>query len=109
LNPIRSLGVPPQSSHEARGILLGMKVFEILEARWAGLDANTTAADPRWVLKGRAHEDVGLGDTLMLGAAKVTVEAIRTYGKESDLLSRMMTGEIVVRWVEEESMFYLTR
>ena len=86
-----------------------MKVFEIDEARRAGLDSRFAPLDSRWVLTGRAYENVKLGDRLLLGGADATVEGIRTYGKGTDSLRKMLTGELLVRWSRVETVFHLTR
>jgi hypothetical protein len=82
--------------------------FQVDEAQWLGL-AGGTPPDPRWLLRGRAYAEVKVGDTFEFGTGKVTVEGIRTYGKEVEALDRMLTGELTVRWVGDEPSLFLSR
>ncbi|SLK00928.1 hypothetical protein SAMN06272721_103198 [Arthrobacter sp. P2b] len=55
--------------------------------------------DGHWCVAGRAYLDVNLGDALetsSTGGAKVKVVGIVTYGRGTDLLSGMMTGELIL-------------
>jgi len=86
-----------------------VNVFAVYEARWLGLDATPPVEERRWLLRGRAHVDVRVGDALSFGGRRVLVDSIRTYGRETDLLSKMMTGELTVRWDGDDAELYLTR
>lgn len=53
----------------------------------------------RWSVGGRAYVDINLNDDLALsgkGDSRVRVVGIVTYGKNTDLLSTMMTGTLLV-------------
>lgn len=53
----------------------------------------------RWALCGRAYADVRVGDALSASAHSSQawrVEEIETYGRKTDLLSRMMTDTLIV-------------
>lgn len=84
-------------------------VFMVYEARLIGLESKQAQRDPRWLLQGRAYEDVKLGDSVTMGAAEGTVEEMRSYGRPLDVLSKMMTGELVVRWRDSDSPLSLSR
>jgi hypothetical protein len=50
-----------------------------------------------WVVAGRAYEDVKIGDLLSDSRDKtpcLRVVAIESYGRNTDLLSKMMTGSL---------------
>ena len=67
------------------------QAFEVISVERADLR--------RWSIAGRAYLDVNLGDTLDTseeGASEVTVVGIIAYGKATDLLSKMMTGTLIV-------------
>jgi hypothetical protein len=74
------------------------------------------ATDGGWAVKGRAHLDVSVGDILATGAlgdnsgGRVKVAGRETYGRRVALLSKMMTGTIVVVGAIREvpSALYLT-
>lgn len=85
-----------------------MKHFEIVEARWLGLQ-DDQPFDSRWVLRGRAYEDIKVGDSFALGGGTVTVDAISTYGHPVESLMSGMTADLTVRWPENKSMLYLSR
>jgi hypothetical protein len=80
--------------------------FEVVEAQsvQAGRGESGNA---RWVLRGRAHVDLKIGDTLDFGQGQVKIESIRAYGKGADLLSAMMTGELTVGWVGGTTSLFL--
>jgi len=68
---------------------MGTQVFAVVSIVEAG--PNT------WNASGRAYEDVHLGDVLAdtpAGPGQLRVSGISTYGKPTDLLSRMMTGTL---------------
>lgn len=59
----------------------------------------------RWAILGRAYADVRVGDALSASADSSQawrVEEIETYGRKTALLSRMMTGTLVVSPIDEE-------
>jgi hypothetical protein len=48
-----------------------------------------------WIVEGRAYADVKIGDLLSISSeceSYLRVIAISSYGKQTDLLSTMMTG-----------------
>ena len=50
-----------------------------------------------WIVAGRAYEDVKIGDLLSDSQGKTPcfrVVAIKTYGRNTDLLSKTMTGSL---------------
>ena len=62
----------------------------------------------RWTVQGRAHADVSVGDMLVLSPdadRSFPVEQIVTYGKSTDLLSRVMTGTLIVSGGDEHLSF----
>ena len=62
----------------------------------------------RWTVQGRAHADVSVGDMLVLSPdaeRSFRVEQIVTYGKSTDLLSRVMTGTLILSGGSEDSPF----
>ncbi|MBP8805258.1 MAG: hypothetical protein KBG48_09520 [Kofleriaceae bacterium] len=77
---------------------------------------SVAATDGGWAVKGRAHLDVSVGDVLATCAlgddsgGRVKVAGLETYGRRVELLSKMMTGSIVVVGVVREvpSALYLT-
>lgn len=61
--------------------------------------------DDVWLVRGRAWEDVRLGDCLAVGASEANdgtprpsfeIVGISTYGREIDELNRMMTGNLLL-------------
>lgn len=86
-----------------------MNHFEIVEARWLGLNDKEPPFDARWIVRGRAHGDIKIGDSFAFGGGTVTVEEISTYGKPVEILSAGMTGDLTVRWPKNQSMLYLNR
>jgi hypothetical protein len=68
---------------------MSIEAFQVTAARKVG--------PAQWVLSGRAYSDIGIGDRLQSaasGPAEFVVSEIVTYGKVTDLLSKMMTGSI---------------
>ena len=68
---------------------MGTQVFAVASTAETGPDA--------WSVSGRAYEDVRLGDRLAdtpAGPTRLRVVAIFSYGKPTDLLSKMMTGTL---------------
>lgn len=65
--------------------------FEIENVKPEGLN--------RWLIEGRAYVDIREKDKLTFDHDDINelfVTTITTYGKRTDLLSRMMTGALVV-------------
>jgi hypothetical protein len=58
---------------------------------------------------GRACEDIKLGDRVTLGTEEGTVEEMRSYGRPLEVLSVMMTGELIVRCRDGDSPLRLSR
>lgn len=56
----------------------------------------------RWVIRGRACEDISIGDILTDdlktndGLVNLRVLSISSYGREIDVLYKMMTGDLVI-------------
>lgn len=59
-----------------------------------------------WLVRGRAYEEIHVGDVVYFdvatpktdnGPISFAIVSIRTYGKDTPLLSGMWTGEIVLR------------
>jgi len=76
---------------------LNRQVFEVVEVR----QLNSC----KWLLRGRAYEDLKIGDDVLTEgfdafetAAMPTfkITAISTYGHEVDELPRMLTGDLTV-------------
>lgn len=66
------------------------QVFEVVSLK---------KADEGWALEGRARLDISVGDVIAASGAvrqKVTVLRVMAHGKETTLLSKMMTGTLVV-------------
>ncbi len=83
-----------------------MNVFAVSEARDLGHGVTT----PRtWMLRGRAHADIRVGDVVFFAAVRFVVESIHTYGRATDLLSTMMTGDLVVRLEGDDTEIFLIR
>ena len=83
--------------------------FAIVNAHELSLRPGELSSDQRWLVRGRALEDVKLGDSFSLGAGRVTVETICSYGKNTDLLSAGMTGDLTVRWAKDKAMLTIVR
>ncbi|WP_050725657.1 hypothetical protein [Vulgatibacter incomptus] len=61
----------------------------------------------QWSVGGRAHLDVALGDVLetsVTGGGRVLVVGLATYGRTTDLLSKMMTGTLIVEGEIQEPL-----
>ena len=67
--------------------------------------------NPRqWSVGGRAYVDINLNDHLAAsreGENNLLVIGIVTYGKRTDLLSRMMTGTLIVEGEMEDEPHFL--
>ena len=60
-----------------------------------------------WSVGGRAYVDITVGDILETagtGGSKVKVVRIVTYGRTTDLLSKMMTGTLIVEGEIQEPL-----
>lgn len=86
-----------------------MNAFLIAEAKWRGLEQPNDNNEARWIIRGRALVDIQVGTRLMFGDRLATVEVIQTYGKEIDILSSGMTGELLIRWETGGSWIYLNQ
>lgn len=82
--------------------------FEVVEVHSVQTDKDESKKS-RWVLRGRAHVDLRIGDTFDFGQGQVKIECIHTYGQSTDLLSAMMTGELTVGWVGDTASLFLCR
>lgn len=62
----------------------------------------------RWRVRGRAYEDIKIGDTINLfngeETIKFVIDSASSYGKEIYGLNRMMTGDIVLNGVNGETL-----
>lgn len=76
-------------------------VFHVVTVERVGEDGT------HWLARGRAWEDVSVGDVVcfdVLGehggeqTLRFRVVAIMTYGKETPMLSRIMTGDLIRTW-----------
>jgi len=80
------------------------EAFLIVEAR--------AISSSEWLVKGRAYEDVKVGDTLFILIHEVSnVEAFKivkleTYGGPVTVLNRMLTGEITLHGRNGETLLY---
>jgi len=62
----------------------------------------------RWSVQGRAYSDVSVGDTLFISPnadRTFQVEEIESYGRSTFLLSRMMTGTLILSGGDKNSHF----
>ena len=53
-----------------------------------------------WLVDGRAYSDINLGDSLATSSSpyqELRVVGIVTYGKNTDMLSTMMTGTLALK------------
>lgn len=61
----------------------------------------------RWVVQGRAYADVRVGDALLVrpdADHAFRVEEIQSYGRRTGLLSRMMTGTLILSGGDKDSL-----
>lgn len=81
-----------------------MKAFDVVEARWLGVDEAASQQEQRWFLRGRAYVDLRVGDALWFVGTPVVIDAIVSYGKGTYLLSKGMPGELTVRPTKEDTL-----